>query len=274
MDENLQQRIEDYLGGQLPPEAATEFEQQIAKDSELAKEVALYRQMEDLLGESDVTDFKQTLNSVMDNVENHKEVKTAKMAKIRSLDTANEGRRWWAMAAGFALVALLGTVLLLQSNEASPDTLYADHIALPDALGAGGSLRSTETPATTTPSTDLNQQRSQWRQAANLAYQRQDYATALQQLEKIEQSDSNFDPMEASDFFFKKGLVQLQLGQYQSAITSFEAVEAGDYVSNAQWKRALALLKVDLTKAKDALQTIIDNNHLDKETAEAILEKL
>ena len=268
MTEQLQQQIEAYLQGKLSPQETIAFEAKIKEDKALASEVKLYRQMDDLLGESDVMDFSATLQQVRTSnpaIPN----KEALIKKLPARTTNT--RRWLSLAAGFALIAILSTLIYNNLAPISPDTLYSANMEFPTALGGGSTLRSID-------GQDLNTSKSgeitaSW-QTANAAYQEERYDVALQALTTIETIDPNFELENRGDYFFKKGLVQLKLEQLAAAISSFEAVQEGEYISNAEWKRALALLKVDKDKAKLALETIVNINHPERSTALKILKEL
>lgn len=267
MTEQLQQQIEAYLEGKLSPQETSAFEAKIKEDKALASEVKLYRQMDDLLGESDVMDFSSTLQQVItSNAFPNKEAVIKKLPQ----KTANT-RRWLSLAAGFALVAILGTIIYNNLAPISPDTLYSANMEFPAALGGGSTLRSID--GQDQSSSKLGQITANW-QTANTAYQEEQYNAALQALSTIEMIDPNFELENRGDYFFKKGLVQLKLEQIEAAILSFEAVTEGDYVSNAAWKRALALLKIDKEEAKRALEAIVNTNHSERSAALKILEEL
>lgn len=274
ISEKLQQQIEDYLDGNLSGKELTEFEAQLKTDKTLASEVALYREMEDLLGETDVMDFKNTLNAVVSPVQQKEEIPHpstgAQEAVIKKISPTSTGyRRWLSIAAGIALVALIGGVIYSNLNSVTPDTLYATHMEFPNALG-GGTLRSTSPATVDTP---LETIAANW-QSANDAYQQQQFGAALLAMDKIQQIDPSFQLSNAGDFFFKKGLVQLKLDQLEAAIASFDKVTEGDYVTNAKWKKALTLLKVDPAQAKTALEKIANTSHPESTKASAILQQL
>jgi len=268
MDEELQHTMEAYLNGQLTEAEVRAFEAKMQQDQTLAAEVALFREMDDLLGDTEALDFGQTIDTVL---ENNRSQSTEKTTTIRSIVTSpKRNRRWLAVAAGIALIAVFGTLIYTNSTAISPDKIYATHMQFPNTLGGSSGLRSVDGATTLRILDQINQS---W-QAANTAYQNSDYAAALVAMEKIETLDPTFTMESKNDYFFKKGLVQLQLDQLTEAIASFELVQEGDYVTNAEWKRALALLKVDVARARIALQTIIDNNHPEKSAATAILQQL
>lgn len=269
ISEQLQQQIEAYLSGSLSSEAQAQFEAKIEQDKALAAEVNLYRQMDDLLGESDVMEFSDTVESIIKAEKTPQQTPEAIIKKMPT--SAPNYRRWLSIAAGIALIALVGTVIYPNLTGVSTDELYADNMEFPTALGGGSTLRSIEEVATATDK--LTQITAHW-QTANTAYQRKQFTTALQALDQIEIIDPNFEIENRGDYYFKKGLVQLQLNQLQESITSFESVKDGEYVSNAIWKRALALLKVDKKQAKVALQQIIDSEHSETTQAKQILESL
>ena len=141
----------------------------------------------------------------------------------------------------------------------------------PTALGGGSGMRSTE-PNTTT-ATPLDLINASWK-TANDAYQQKQYGAALIALDKIATIDPNFELENRGDYFFKKGLVQLKMDKFADAIASFEAVTEGDYIANAQWKRALTLLKTNPAEAKKALTAIVNSPHPEKVTAAEILKDL
>lgn len=268
MDEELQTTIEDYLNGQLPEERIQAFETKMQQDKDLAAEVALFREMDDLLGDTDALDFSQTIDTVLQNNRSESKEKQAVVKQMTTKSKSN--RKWLSIAAGIALIALFGTLIFMNSTAISPDKLYATHMQFPNTLGGGSALRSTDITVTTNILKQINQS---W-QVANTAYQKEEYSAALIALKNIEVLDPNFTSESKGDYYFKKGLVQLKLDKTVEAISSFELVEDGDYLTNAEWKKALALLKIDTNKAKIALQKIVDTNHPEQEVAKTILEEL
>ena len=271
INEHLQNQIEQYVEGNLSGKDLASFEQQLQSDAALAKEVELYRDLDDLMGESDVIDFRNTLSEVM---EESRDASEKQAAIIRPINTQRRSlRRILALAAGFALIALATTVLFFNNqNVISPESLYAANMDFPTAIGVQGTVRSIDN---TDPqiSDKLKQLNLAW-QEANTAYQNGDYSSALNALQRIPQIDPNFEQEVRGDYYFNKGLMELKLEQYAQAIASFEAVTDGDYIPNAEWKRALALLKTDPQQAKIALKAIADSKHPERVQAAEILEKL
>jgi len=279
INEELQFQIQAYLDGSLTGAKLAAFQKQLETDEALQQEVELYREMDDLLGETDVIDFKNTISEVLQSGKNQstpiESTATKPTATIRQLNPqSNNLRRFLSIAAGIALVAVVGTVLFLNNQEAlSPDALYSANISFPDELADGSGLRSTD-EVTDTLALKTQQLKTAWT-TANQAYQSQQFETALVAINQIEQLDTEFESEIQGNLLFKKGLVLLKLNRTKAAITAFEAVKNGAYQPNAQWKRALALLKVDVNQAKIALKEIVAiNQHPERKQAIAILEQL
>lgn len=275
MDEQLQFTIQAYLDGSLKGQELDQFQIRLTSDEALAKEVALFQEMDDLLGESDVLDLENTIGKVFQAAHTEDlQAVVKETATVRQLKPKPKAfRRVLAIAAGIALIATVGSVLFLNNNESvSPESLYATSMEFPSELSGGSGLRSTDT--TESIANETLQLKTAWA-TANKAYKIQQYETALTAINAIEQIDTNFDSEIKGNLLFKKGVVLLKLNRNKEAITFFEDVTDGDYILSAQWKRALALLLVDSNQAKIALEAIAkDSRHPESKNAATILEKL
>lgn len=275
MDEQVQLQIQAYLDGSLKGQELEQFQAKLATDEELVKEVALFQEMDDLLGESDILELESTIGEIFQaDQPNNVKAATKETATIRQLKPkSNAFRRILAFAAGIALIATVGSVLFLNTNNTiSPESLYASTMDYPSELAGGSGLRSIDTTETIVDKT--KQLKAAWA-TANTAYKTQQYETALTAISAIEQIDLTFDSEIKGNLFFKKGIVLLKLNRNKEAIRAFEAVTDGDYILSAQWKRALALLLIDPNQAKTALEVIAkDNRHPEAKSAAALLEKL
>lgn len=271
--EDLQFKIEDYLAGKLSGKALTDFEIELKANPSLAQEVELFRQMDDLLGERDVLEFDSMLTSIMkeESQGNLEEQATETSAKVVSMTpTKTPFRRYLAIAASVLLIAAVSTVIFLNSQVGTtPNDLYATHMTFPSALTTGSEVRG----GTADLATEIQQIKDIWK-VANTAYQDGADEKALEQLNAIAVADPNFTLINREEYYFKKGLVQLKLKQTQAAINSFDEVKEGEYLPNAEWKKALAYLLIDTAKAKVLLKEIATSSSLDAPTAKIILEEL
>lgn len=279
INEELQFQIQAYLDGSLTGAKLTAFQKQLETDEALQQEVELYRVMDDLLGETDVIDFKNTVSEVLQTAKSQSTpiapVATKPTATIRQLNPQpNNLRRFLSIAAGIALVAVVGTVLFLNNQEVlSPDALYSANMSFPDELAGGSGLRSTD-EVVDILAQETQQLKTAWA-TANQAYQSQQFETALAAINQIEQLDTEFKSEIQGNLLFKKGLVLLKLNRTKAAVATFAAVKDGAYRPNAQWKRALALLKIDVSQAKLALEEIAaTSQHPERAQAAAILQQL
>lgn len=278
INEALQFQIQAYLDGSLTGAALVTFQKQLATNEALQQEVELYREMDDLLGETDVIDFKKTIGEVLQTAQNNptsSQTKTTKSAAtIRQMNPPSNRRRFLSIAASIAIVAIVGTVLFLNNKEVlSPDALYSANMSFPDELAGGNGLRSTDDISGT--STEKAQQLKATWATTNQAYQNQQFETALTAINQIEQLDTEFNSEIQGNLLFKKGLILLKLNRLKEAIATFEAVKDGVYIPNAQWKRALTLLKIDVNQAKTALEKIANTSqHPEQKQATNILQHI
>ncbi|GEM_PF-1860863 len=276
ISEQLQFQIQAYLDGSLLGAELEAFQKQLATNEALRQEVELFREMDDLLGETDVIDFKKTIGEVLQaNQSDAKSTEPAKTtATIRQLNAQpNSRRKFLSIAAGIALVGLVGTVLFLNNNKGvSAESLYSANMSFPDELAGGSGLRSTNDSDTLAGKTQAL--KIAWA-TANEAYQSQQFETALAAINQIEQLDTEFESEIQGNLLFKKGLILLKLNRMEAAIAAFEAVKDGAYIPNAQWKRALVLLKIDVNQAKIALGEIASTSqHPEQKQAAIILQQL
>jgi hypothetical protein len=62
--EQIYQTIEAYLEGELGPEERTAFEEELATDADLAREVALHRRLQEELGDADKVNLRMSLEAI------------------------------------------------------------------------------------------------------------------------------------------------------------------------------------------------------------------
>lgn len=117
--EQLYEKIEAYLAGQLPDADRTAFEREMAADAELAKEVALHRSVADFVKDKALRDFRQTVAEV-----------------DQAFTTAPSPRRtkWWLGLGAVAILAIIGWMIWISRTPATnliPETPTATMPATP-----------------------------------------------------------------------------------------------------------------------------------------------
>ena len=74
-DQATYELIEQYLQGQLAGEALADFEKQLESDEELRAELAVQRELHDLLGDAEVNDLDAKLDVLSKEFAEAKELK-------------------------------------------------------------------------------------------------------------------------------------------------------------------------------------------------------
>lgn len=216
--DNSYNKIEQYISGELKGNALLEFEKQIQANEELAKEVALLRQMKASLAdqfqhEKEEVALKETLAKTGSKY--FEKTKKPKV-KIRKL--------WFGIAAAAAAIALF-FVLDAPWWSPAPDDRY-------DVPLAQLSNRSNEA------ATELR--------AIETTFNAGNFAQALPLIEQyLQQYPEDFE------LVLLKGLSQLELDRYTEAQATFELIHSGDsaYKNEGTWYMAMTFLKQDKVEA-------------------------
>jgi len=87
LPQDLQELLEQYLNGQLTGEALRNFEARIAKDKELAAEVAFQREMQAFLADTPENELRKNLQMLSDQV-------------VEPKEEEDKGWFWWLLPAG------------------------------------------------------------------------------------------------------------------------------------------------------------------------------
>ncbi len=226
------ERIEAYLQGRMPPSAKAEFEQDMASDAALKKEVDLHRGMAAALHDPQEEAFRNTLSEierelgttdkmlVPDAIPGHQPA--MRMRRIVAL-------RSWSVAAAAMLVLAVGiTVLWPGKLDSTPSA---------DRLVQNNIGRYPAPAATRGPAEDARLAL----QEAYTAYDNGDYATAL------EGFSAQPEPMQQHpDVLFFRSMSQLHLDQGGEAAAGFEALlKQGEnqWTADAEWHLVLATIQ-------------------------------
>ncbi len=227
------EHIEAYINGELKGDALRAFEEAIAANTELAKQVSLYRSIEQEMrnaarSNSGEKELKQTLEQL-----NKKYfISPQKKAKYTSFSS----RQWFAVAA--VLVAAVITVVLylnLSSPSKNTQELYAQfaiHSALTTQRGGADSMM----------------------RSAIERFNNKQYADALPLLTELLIKDSNDIELKLA-----KHICELETGKVETALSGFEEIERTSPVFRYQaaWYKALVYLKTNkVDQCKSVLQTI------------------
>ena len=232
MEEDLYIRIEDYLDGTLAPAAREAFEAEIQQHADVAAAVAAVRETREQLrqhwaGESAGAALHDTLQQL-----GKAHFPAAAQQQTRARRVAMP-RHWWAVAAGLALLLVAWLFLRPPAHE----RLYARYQQIPEA---SFTLRG-----------DAG---TQHLKTAEQAFNRKDYAAALQALQAY-LADKPDDP--EAQFF--SGLCLAGLERWQEAGEVFGQIAGSRNVwaAEARWQQALVLLRQNqIARCKETLGSI------------------
>lgn len=114
-DIRRQERIEAYVGGKLAGEELRAFEAELAADAQLQRDVEVERTLAGTLRRSPELRFRDLVQRVSDDQERGA---TGGGGAEKPVIPIDRGRmKWWAVAAGVALLIGAGAVLFLQGSD-------------------------------------------------------------------------------------------------------------------------------------------------------------
>ncbi|KAA3624814.1 MAG: hypothetical protein DWQ02_22605 [Bacteroidetes bacterium] len=253
--------IEKYLKGSLSGKDLIWFESQLKEDLDLAKELALQKDILTALTEKDIIDFRKKLQAVNDEVSSEKS-KSSRVIHIRD---------FLGKAAGVLLLIAAGILIFfyLQKKSYSPEELYQAYFTAPETIQTSSGIdRDT---ATVRSSEAQEKIMGLWSQVDSL-YQMTEYQNAFDFINALPEEIKERYP---SDINYQRGILALLSDQPDSAVTYLSSVETG-YDSKKNWYKALALLKIDgkEEEAKRAFEEIAASKNPFQTMAIEILEKM
>lgn len=262
------ERIESYLSGQMPPEEAAAFRREMEADPGLEAEVALHRGIaEAVIEEEDVQDLEGKIGAILEKGRGE----AAGLAARRRFLSRPLLRV--AASAALLIVAALAAYFYLSRADDSPEALFAEYVSYPESIYEASTVRSAEgqTPERAAQASRLD---SLWK-AADALYRQGRYQEALGVLDKTGRPENGPLSGNASRLYYYRGILQARAGQFAGAVSSFEQV-AVEYNEDADWKRALALLRLEgrREEAVALLREISDSDTPQKDRARVLLERL
>jgi predicted Zn-dependent protease len=235
--------IEQYLNGELDGEALQAFEQQLKTDTALATEVALYRNIQQELKQSQqYQDEENALTGTLTALgKQHFLPSPVKRLGMRKL--------WWVAAAA-AAVLLFFIINPLSKSHVTNDQLFAQY-AVPENLPAAQRGNAVDSLSI---------------KAARL-YNSKAYTEALPLLDSIVKQQPGQPQLQLAI-----GICQLYTGDYTSSIKNFDELSAGEHIykNEAIYWKALAYLKQNKKEECIATLKLIP----DHEAAKKLLKQL
>ncbi len=222
--EEIYEKIELYINGQLPQEEQTAFEQEINTSQELADEVRLFKELKNAIFEPGAEQIKSELKSLYaQNKIEGQPVNTSKNTGGKQIFLKT--KQFYYVAASLLLIAI-NAVLVLNNNNNS----YTDADAF---------------VAYYTPYEYLAHERTEDSNVNPLHhaiknYEKGAYKEAIATLEGEQNKERN------SLIYYYKGLSYLAMGESSQAIDEFNKCIQFDstlFTEPAMWYMALAYIK-------------------------------
>jgi tetratricopeptide (TPR) repeat protein len=269
MEDNMDQKIEAYLGGQLPPDERKAFEEVMAQNASIREKVRLSDQINHFVGghflpENEISKhesaYAKSLQDTLasnDTKEFHKdltEIANSYHASTNDTDTPQKGGRliyFLSTAAAIALV-IFGLNIF---GSSSPSDLYASF------------YEPSDLPSFTTRSDSKKELLSGMK-----AFNTGNYEIAIKDLTAFAKAED-----EPTAYLYT-GIAHLELGHIDAALADFDRLGQSESLdaSQAIWYKALVYLKTEQTElAISQLDEITkDPSHFKYEEAKALLKAL
>ena len=240
--------INDYVSGELSGDALLAFEKELQTNEALAKEVAIFKTIQEELGsqfknKSDSENLRQTLENLNQTYFEKPKAKVVSMKKIILGLTA------------IAAAVLLFFMLKPSNSNYDKVAIYAD--AIKDVEPISNSVRGIGIDD------DIEK--------AKLLYNAKNYTAALPKLKAIVEKKK-----EETELIMALGVCYLQTNKLDSAFQVFDNIAQGQtvYKNNAILYKALIYFKQNNTEACKAALELIPADADKYNAAQALLKKI
>lgn len=259
-NQSTYEKIEAYLNGTLLGSELTDFEEKMKSNKELATQVLLYQEVDEVLSNEPALDFQKIIQTEGDLFFEEQKLEEKKQ-NARPIRKIGGRTRRWAIAASFLLFVMSAVLLWqLQSNQvASNKDLFAQYS---NTYNLNKDLRGGDISA------------SEFEKGIQF-YKAKDFKAAAQTFEtlNVEGEEDMVLIFCLAHSYFNQKPPQLDLAQQQ-----FEKIIVNGssiYVPKAQWYKALiALEKGDLEQAKILLKKVQQSGDRFGKKATELLEEL
>lgn len=240
--ENYTEKIERYLSGEMPDSEKKEFEQELANNEELVKEIKIHKEIESFFADKETSELREKLEKIHGKTNNSK-------SNIFL-------RRRLAVAAGVVLLLGFGILMFLLTENVTNNELYNKYadVYTPANITRG----DTSNPLTNA----LNK------------YSNKEFSEALELFKEAKEIGYDL----TFDIRICLGITYTETGNTNEAVKEFENVISNHKLleQQAQWYLGLTYLKADSTeKAVEIFSEISKNkDHYKNKEAEKIVSLL
>lgn len=239
--------IDSYIGNELDVAGVKKFEKELSINQDLAMEYHLDRDLEKVLSQQDLLDFRAKCIFAQNEVN---------LASRKFANVVQFTRKYWYAAASILLIAIVaGSLILINPGGYSPEKLFKMYYKSGETIGVSRSGNGNMVEAL-------------------LFFSKNDFQAADILFDKILVKDpKNFAVM------YYSGISNIEMKNYPKAIQMFENIIADRdnlYIENADWYLGLSYLASDnLEQASGIFNTIASTpGHYYAKDAKSILEKI
>ena len=239
--------IEDFIDGELEDALIEEFNAELEENSDLMAEVELRRQINEIIGESDIQKLRAELKDAKESAETN---------KVRNLVPQVDNKLFTFLKTSVAIIIILiGVGGIINSGYLSTENTYDKFFESP----TWSAERSVSAELT-------------FLQEAQGAFLAGNYAGVVKLKETAPEAANN--PV----LQFYSGASLQKMNKYKDAIADFtQVINHGDnmFIEEAQWYRSLCYMKLgDKLQAKQELLAVVNRNGHYKQDAKAVLRRL
>lgn len=243
-----EKEIEEFIDGSLEGENLEEFRAELEINTDLKAEVALRKNVESSVGESDIMSLRDKLMQTKKDVESKELKSIVPDPKVQKL-------QWWKIGAA-VVVVMFAFAGLLKNEIGSSSNIY-------DSF-----YQSPEWSPQRSVTADLS-----YLKEANIHFVNGEYEKAIPLY-----NEAISKTREKYVYHFYKGASLQNLEKFEQAIPEYsKVIDHGDnmFIEEAEWYKSLCYIKLgEKDKAKKQLLAIIDRKGFYEQDAKAVLRKI
>ncbi len=227
MDEAIHLRIDQYLSGEMTEAEQAAFELELDQREELRKELALQQEILSAFQEPEIEDLEQKLQAIMSD--------SSPASQVKPL------YRWRTLAVAASVVLAMCAGYLLWRNLQTPPTpeeLYLAYAKLPPDLQIPSTNRAGPLAGDSRAMTGI------WLEVDSL-YQLKEYGPAEDKLQTWLVQNPDMATRQQPSYHYFLGMLRLQQGDFEAALSQLQQVKVGPYAENAHWYRTLVRLRLE-----------------------------
>ncbi len=244
------EEIDDFLNEELDEFTMAQFEEELLSNSGLSADLTFHKELDMAIKENDIMALRSKLKNI--SLEER-----SQNSEMRGVAPPRRNKLIWYAAAS-SIILLIAFSSLLKQKAYSTQQLYSSNYH-PYKNGANISRSATNS------SNEMN--------TAIREIDRGNYSSALQLL-----GNASHDDADGFSINFYSGVAYQELGEYKSAIRSFnEVVKHGDnlLVEQSEWYIGLCFLRIEeREKAINQFRSIVARNGFYRNQSNKLLKQL